>query len=185
MLACLGMGGIRRPALAEADNSAASDGVGGKPVAPPSQFDHHGSEHSESGLRTSLRLRCELRNGRPVKRITGGLLVMLGLLTACDSVPTWHDVRNGQVEFTNSGNTQYLTAGKYAVAVSDDCGTPVQTVAGQITGHGWSDPLLAGTPLSIPISGDYTVVDPIGSDLMVNTPQCRLALTVGLTPVTH
>jgi hypothetical protein len=120
-----------------------------------------------------------------MKRRTGGILVMLGLLTACDSAATWHNVHNGQVEFTNTGNTQYLTAGTYAVAVSDDCGTPVQTVAGQITGQGWSDRLLAGTPLSISISGDYTVADPIGSDLMVNTPRCRLALTVGLTPVIH
>jgi hypothetical protein len=119
-----------------------------------------------------------------MKRLTGGL-VMLVLLTACDSAAAWHNVRNGQVEFTNTRNTQYLTAGRYAVAVSDDCGTRVQTVAGQITGQGWSAPLLAGTPLSILTSGAYTVVDPIGSDLMVNTPQCRLALTVGLTPLTH
>jgi hypothetical protein len=123
--------------------------------------------------------------GEPLKRLTGGLFILVGLLTACDSVAAWHNVRNGQVEFTNGSNTQHLTAGKYAVAVSDGCGTPIQTVAGQITGQGWSDPLLAGTPLSIPTSGDYTVVDPIGSDLMVNTPQCRLALTIGLTPMTH
>jgi hypothetical protein len=120
-----------------------------------------------------------------VKQLTGGLFVMLGLVSACDSVPASHNVRNGQFEFTSASNTQHLTAGKYAVAVSDDCGTPVKTVAGQITGQGWSDPLLAGTPLTIPTSGDYTVVDPIASDLMVNTPQCRLALTVGLTPLTH
>ena len=97
----------------------------------------------------------------------------------------WHSVRNGQVEFTSTSNTHYLTAGKYAVAVSDGCGTPVQTVAGQITAGGWSDPLLAGTPVSIPTSDNYTVVDPIGSDLMVNTAQCHLVLTVGLTPVAH
>lgn len=120
-----------------------------------------------------------------MKRLTGGLFVMLGLLAACDSGAAWHNVRNGQVEFTNTNNTHYLKAGKYAVAVSDGCGVPIQTVAGQITGRGWSDPLLAGTPLSIPTSDNYTVVDPVGSDLMVNTAQCHLALTVGLTPVTR
>jgi hypothetical protein len=117
-------------------------------------------------------------------RLTSGLVLLLAL-TACDSVATWHDVRNGQFEFTNARNTLYLAAGRYAVAVSDDCGTPVHTVAGQITGQGWSYPLLAGSPLRVPKSGVYSVVDPIDSDLMVNTAQCRLALTVGLTPMTR
>jgi hypothetical protein len=171
----------------EPDNSAVRAGsaaVGDKPVAPGSQIDHHGSNPRNLGYGDQCDYAASTEMGEPVKRLTGGL-VMLVLLTACDSVAVSHNVRNGQIEFTNTRSTQYLTAGRYAVAVSDDCGTPVQTVAGQITGQGWSDPLLAGTPLSIPSSGDYTVVDPIGSDLMVNTPQCRLALAVGLTPMTH
>jgi hypothetical protein len=56
-------------------------------------------------------------------------------------------------------------------------------MAGHIEGQGWSDPLLNGTPVIIPTSGDYTVVDPIGSDLMVNTSPCSLSLTVALTPM--
>jgi hypothetical protein len=87
------------------------------------------------------------------------------------------------VEFDNAHASQYLKAGKYAVAVADECGTTIVTVAGQITRNGWSYPLLSGTPLTIPYTGDYTVVDPVGWDLMGPPPTCSLALKVTLTPV--
>jgi hypothetical protein len=72
------------------------------------------------------------------------------------------------------------------VLVADECGTPVVTVAGQITRNGWSFPLLSGTPLTIPTPGDYTVVDPIGWDLMgTPPPACSLTLKVSLAPMQH
>ena len=90
------------------------------------------------------------------------------------------------VGFDSSHNMQYLPAGKYAVTVADECGTPVVTVAGQITGKGSSFPLLSGTSLTLPTSGNYTVVDPIGWDLMgTPPPTCSLTLKVSLTPVPH
>jgi hypothetical protein len=51
-------------------------------------------------------------------------------------------------------------------------------------GEGRADPLLNGVTLTLPTSGDYTVVDPIGSDLM-NNPPCELKLTVALTPMSR
>jgi hypothetical protein len=105
-----------------------------------------------------------------------GLLVLLIALAACGS----------SVDFESTHNSQYLKAGKYAVTVADECGSPVATVAGQITGNGWSYPLLSGTPLTIPTSGDYIVVDPIGWDLMgTPPPACSLNLKVSLEPMQH
>ena len=86
--------------------------------------------------------------------------------------------------FGTNRSTQYLEAGEYAVRVDDDCGNTVETVAGQIDGGGASDPLLNGTPLTLPLSGRYSVVDPVGNDLMGDIPSCALALTVALTPLT-
>src|ERR1017187_5737264 len=110
-------------------------------------------------------------------RITGsvkgvriaGLLFVLVVLSSCGS----------SVDFDTAQSRQYLKAGRYAVAVHNGCGTTVETVVGQINGKGWSDPLLNGVTLTLPSSGDYTVVDPIGSDLM-NNPPCELKLTVAL-----
>jgi hypothetical protein len=117
------------------------------------------------------------RTGRSAKVVkAAGLLLLLVAMGACDS----------SVGFDSSHNTQYLTAGKYAVTVADECGTPVVTVAGQITGNGSSFPLLSGTPLTLPTSGNYTVVDPIGWDLMgTPPPTCSQTLKVSLTPVPH
>jgi hypothetical protein len=117
------------------------------------------------------------RSGRSAKGLrAAGLLLLLFAMGGCDS----------SVGFDSSHNTQYLDAGKYAVTVADACGTPVATVAGQITGNGSSYPLLSGTPLTLPTSGDYTVVDPIGWDLMgTPPPTCSLTLKVSLTPIQH
>jgi hypothetical protein len=87
----------------------------------------------------------------------------------------------GSLDFTAVGSTHFLTGGHYAVRVANECGTTVETVVGQIQGGGWSDPLLNGTPITVPLAGKYTVVDPIGNDLMGNTPPCELSLTVALT----
>jgi|SRR5450631_58630 hypothetical protein len=103
----------------------------------------------------------------------GVLLIVLAAMTGCGS----------SVEFDNAHESQHLKAGKYAVAVADECGTTIVTVAGEITRKGWSYPLLNGTPLTIPYTGDYTVVDPVGWDLMGPPPTCSLALKVTLTPV--
>lgn len=114
------------------------------------------------------------RTGRLENGLTAaGLLALIVAISACGS----------SVGFDNTHNTHYLKAGKYAVVVADECGTPVVTVAGQITGNGRSYPLLSGTPLTLPASGDYTVVDPIGWDLMgTPPPTCALTLKVSLTP---
>jgi hypothetical protein len=117
------------------------------------------------------------RMGRSVRGLrAAGLLLLLVAISACGS----------SVGFDSTHSTQYLTAGKYAVTVADECGTPIANVAGQITGDGWSYPLLSGTPLTLPTSGNYTVVDPIGWDLMgTPPPTCALTLKVSLTPIQH
>ena len=105
-----------------------------------------------------------------------GLLALLVVMAACGS----------SVDFDGTHSTEYLTAGRYAVIVADECGTPVVTVAGQITGNGWSYPLLSGTPLTLPTSGHYTVIDPVAWDLVgTPPPTCALTLKVSLTPVQH
>jgi hypothetical protein len=114
-------------------------------------------------------------------RRVAGLLFGLVVLSACGS-PVGS---SSSIDFGNTNNTRYLKAGRYAVAVATDCGVPLATVAGQIDGKGWSNALLNGTPLTIPTSGDYTVVNPIGSDLMGDPSPCSLALTVALTPMSH
>ena len=111
-----------------------------------------------------------IRVGRLAK--AAGFLVALVALGGCGS----------SVQFDSAHGTQHLNAGRYAVAVVDDCGTPVLTVIGDIKGQGWTFPIIAGSPLTIPKPGDYTVLDPIGSDLMRDTPQCALELQVSLTP---
>jgi hypothetical protein len=114
-------------------------------------------------------------------RRVAGLLSVLVVLGACDSPVK----SSSSVDFGNTHNTRYLKAGRYAVAVATECGVPWVTVAGQIEGKGWSNALLNGTPLTIPTSGDYTVVDSVGSDLMGDPSPCSLALTVALTPMSH
>lgn len=108
-------------------------------------------------------------------------LILAAGLAACSPSPT----AAASVTFGTSHGTQFVKAGEYAVMVEDDCGTTVKTVVGQISGGGWSDPLLNGTPLAIPRSANYTVIDPIGDDLMFNVSPCSLALTVALTPLKH
>lgn len=105
-----------------------------------------------------------------------GPLLAVGLAACAPS-------SGGAVTFGTSQSTQYLNAGKYAVRVDTECGNPVETVAGQINGGGSSYPLLNGTPLTLPRSGPYSVVDPVENDLMGNIPACALALTVALTPL--
>jgi hypothetical protein len=114
---------------------------------------------------------------RPVKGLMVAALIVLPVtISGCGS----------SVDFDSTHSTQYLTAGKYAVTVADECGTPVETVAGQITGDGVSYGLLSGTPLILPTSGNYTVDDPIGWDLMgTPPPTCSLTLKVSLTPIQH
>jgi hypothetical protein len=107
------------------------------------------------------------------------LFLVIGL-AACAPTST-----PGAVTFGTSNGTQFVKAGKYAVTVEDDCGTTVKTVVGQISGGAWSDPLLNGTPLAIPRSGNYTVTDPVGYDLMQNISPCSLEFTVALTPLKH
>ena len=105
-----------------------------------------------------------------------GLLILLTPMAACGS----------NVDFDSTHNTQYLKAEKYAVTVADECGTPVVTVAAQITGNGWSYPLLSGTHLTLPTSGEYTVDDLVGWDLMgTPPPACSLTLKVSLAPMQH
>jgi hypothetical protein len=112
-----------------------------------------------------------------VKVIGGSAAILLAAgLAACSPSQA-----PGSVNFGASGATNYLKGGAYAVSVADDCGTTVMTVAAHIDGGGWTYPLLNGTPIAIPLSGMYTVVDPIGS--IGNTPSCELALTVALTPL--
>jgi hypothetical protein len=114
-----------------------------------------------------------------VKAIKGAAVLTLAVgLAACTSSPA-----SSAVNFGTNGATHYLKGGKYAVSVADKCGNPVKTVAAQIAEGDWSDPLLNGTPIAIPVSAYYTVVDPIGDDLMGNVPACSLALTVDLTPL--
>jgi hypothetical protein len=114
-----------------------------------------------------------------VKVFRGAAIAILVVgLAACSSSPA-----PGAVNFASNGSTQYLKGGKYAVSVADDCGTTVMTVAAHIDGGDWTYPLLNGTPIAIPLSARYTVVDPIGDDLMGNTPACSLELTVDLTPL--
>ncbi len=85
----------------------------------------------------------------------------------------------GTVNFGASGASNYMKGGEYAVSVADECGSTVRTVAAHIDRGDWTYPLLSGTPIAIPLSGNYTVVDPIGN--IGNTPSCELALTVALT----
>jgi hypothetical protein len=116
---------------------------------------------------------------RAVKVIGGAAAVLLAVgLAACSPSPA-----SGAVNFGTNGATHYLEGGTYAVSVADDCGNPVKTVAAQIGTGDWTDPLLDGTPIAIPVSGYYTVVDPIGNDLIGNVPACSLALSVDLTPL--
>jgi hypothetical protein len=109
------------------------------------------------------------------------LLCVLIVLSACGS-PVGS---SSSIDFGSTNSTHYLKAGTYAVAVATDCGVPFSIDAGRISGKGWSNDLLNGTPLTIPTSGNYTVVDPIGSDLMGKPSPCSLALTVALTPMRH
>ncbi len=103
-----------------------------------------------------------------------GLGLMFLTMTACAS----------SVDFDTPNNTRYLTSGTYSITVTNECGTPQGNVAGQITGNGWSYPLLSGTHLAIPASGDYTVFDPVGWDLMgTPPPACALEMKVSLTPI--
>jgi hypothetical protein len=112
-----------------------------------------------------------------VKAINGAAVLALAIeLAACSP-----SAAPGTLSFGASGATNYLKGGEYAVSVTNECGSTVVTVAGQIEAGRWSYPLLNGTPIAIPRSGKYTVVDPIGD--IGNTPACELALTVNLTPV--
>ena len=104
--------------------------------------------------------------------LIGAILLLVGL-SGCAS----------STVFEPNQNTLYLKAATYAVIVATECGTPIATVVTDITSRGWSYPLLNGTPLTIPTSGDYTVNDEIGSDLMLNEPACSMALRIALTPV--
>lgn len=106
-------------------------------------------------------------------------LVTVLMLAACGSPAS----SGNSVVFVNTDSTRHLAAGKYAVAVANECGVVERTMAGHIERGGWSDPLLNGTPVTLPTTGDYTVVDPIASDLMLNTSPCSLSLTVALTPM--
>jgi hypothetical protein len=115
---------------------------------------------------------------RAVKVIGGAAALLAVGLAACSPSPA-----SGAANFETNGATHYLEGGKYAVSVADDCGTPVKTVAAQIGTGDWTDPLLDGTPIAIPVSGYYTVIDPIGNDLMGNVPACSLALSVDLRPL--
>jgi hypothetical protein len=114
-----------------------------------------------------------------VKVLSGALvLVVAAGLSACSPSPA-----SNAVNFGTSGATNYLAGGEYAVSVANECGATVKTVVAQIDRGDWTYPLLNGTPVSIPQSGSYKVLDPIGNDLMFDTPACELAITVALTPV--
>jgi hypothetical protein len=104
--------------------------------------------------------------------VAGLLLTVAAVMSGCSSSSV----------FEYNQTTHYLTAGRYAVSVADECGRAIPSVVTDITKDAWSYPLLNGTPLQIPTSGTYTVADEIGSDLMVNSPACSGSLRIVLTP---
>jgi hypothetical protein len=141
-------------------------------------YGHGRSERPDAEYNRGCAYGTSTRREESVERLRAACLFFVFLiLSACGS-----PAHSGtSVEFGNTHNTRYLTAGTYAVAVANDCGVVDATVAGNIEGEGWSEPLLNGGPVTLPTSDDYTVVDPIGSDLMVNTRPCTFSLTVLLT----